>query len=159
MDREKVIEQATSNAARGFLCSESVLLAFSKWLGIQSELIPRIATGFGAGVGSCGSICGSLSGGVMALGLKFGRNDSKRQEGRRPYWFAQELCKRFENEFGYVTCRELTGCILTTEEGRRRYADEKMWETRCRRYIGSVAAIVFDLITENASLEDRRVQI
>jgi len=151
MRKEKVVELAKSYAAKGFLCSESVLLAVGKSLDIHCELIPKIATGFGAGIGGCGSVCGAVSGGVMALGLKFGRSDTEKQEGR-PYWFALELVKRFEKEFGYITCRELTRCDLTTAEGRKKYGDEKLWETKCRQYIASVAAIVFDIISEKASL-------
>jgi len=94
-------------------------------------------------------VCGAISGGVIALGLKFGRNAEKKQE-IKPYWFATELLKRFEKEFGYVTCRELTGCDLATEEGQKKYKDEKMWETKCRKYIEATTTMVFDLISEGA---------
>lgn len=147
MDKEKVVELAKSYAVKGFLCSESVLLAISDWLGIQNRLIPKIATGFGAGIGGCGSVCGAISGGIMALGLKFGRNEVEKQE-MKPYWFAFKLLKRFEKEFGCITCRELTSCDLTTEVGRKKYMEQKFWETKCRQYIGSVTAAVFDLISE-----------
>lgn len=49
--KEKVVEFAGSYADSGFLCSESVLLAISDLLDIEDELIPKIATGFGAGIG------------------------------------------------------------------------------------------------------------
>jgi C_GCAxxG_C_C family probable redox protein len=142
-----VIELANSYSAKGFLCSESVLLAISDHLRVKSELIPKIATGFGAGIGGQGEVCGAISGGVIALGLKYGRNTAEKQK-IKPYWFAAELLKRCEKEFGYVMCRELTGCDLTTEAGLKKYSDKKMWETKCRRYIEIVTAIVFDLISE-----------
>jgi len=147
MDKEKVVELAKSYAAKGFLCSESVLLAVSDWLGIQNRLIPKIAIGFGAGIGGCGSVCGAISGGIMALGLKFGRNEVEKQE-MKPYWFAFKLLRRFEKEFGCITCRELTSCDLTTEVGRKKYTEQKFWETKCRQYIRSVTAAVFNLISE-----------
>ena len=150
MAKEKVVESAKSYAAKGFLCSESVLLAISDWLEIQNELIPKIATGFGAGIGRCGSVCGAISGGIIALGLKFGRNDVKEQ-GVAPYWFGRELVERFEKEFGHVTCLELTECDFNTEAGRKKYAEQKLWETKCRQYIESATAIVFDLISEKSS--------
>ena len=149
MHKEEVVELAKSYAAKGFLCSESVLLAIRDMLEIHCESIPKIATGFGAGVGGCGSVCGAISGGVMALGLKFGRSDVRKQE-ERPYWFALELLERFEREFGCITCRELTRCDFATEEGRKKYADERLWETKCRQFIASTAAIVFDIISEKA---------
>jgi len=150
MHKEEVVELAKSYAEKGFLCSESVLLAISNMLEIRCELIPRIATGFGAGIGGCGSVCGAVSGGVMALGLKFGRNEPEKREVR-PYWFALELVKRFEREFEHSTCRELTACDFLTLEGRKKYGDERLWETKCRQLIASATAIVFDIISENAS--------
>jgi len=147
MQKDEVIELAKSYAAKRFLCSESVLLAISDFLGVKNELIPKVATGFGAGIGGRGLVCGAISGGIIALGIKFGRSKVKKQK-MRPYWFALKLLERFEEEFGYVMCRELTGCDLSTEEGRKKYKDEKMWEMRCRQYIEAVTAIVFDLISE-----------
>jgi C_GCAxxG_C_C family probable redox protein len=142
---DDIVNLAKSFAEKGWLCSESVLLAISEWLGIRNELIPRIASGFGAGIGGRGSVCGAISGGVMALGLKFGRADPKQEN--RAYTFSSELLTRFEKEFGHVTCRELTGCDFTTEAGRIRYADEKMWATKCGQYIAGATAIVFEIIS------------
>lgn len=149
MDKEKVAELANYHAAEGFLCSESVLLAISNWLGVQCKQIPKIATGFGAGIGGQGLVCGAISGGIMALGLKFGRNEVKKQK-MKPYWFASDLLKRFEKEFGSIMCVELTGCDLTTEEGRKKYEEEKLWKTKCRQYIESVTNTVFNIISQKS---------
>lgn len=94
-------------------------------------------------------VCGALAGGIMALGIKFGRNDVKKQD-TKPYSFAFEFLRRFEREHDCVTCRELTGCDFNTEAGRKKYADEKMWETKCRQYIETASGIVFDLIHEKS---------
>ena len=145
MDREAVVDLAKSHAEEGFLCSESVLLAISDLLNVRSELVPKIATGFGAGIGGQGEVCGAVSGAILALGLKFGRNDAKK-DGVKPYWFALDFLKRFKTEYGCVTCRELTGCDFNTEDGRRRYEEEKMWETKCRQLIATASGIAFDLI-------------
>ena len=51
-----------------FFYSKAVPLAISDWLEIRNELIPKISTGFGAGLGGHGSVCGAISGGIMALG-------------------------------------------------------------------------------------------
>jgi len=154
--KDEIIKLANSYAAKGFLCSEAVLLAIRDYLEVRSELIPKIATGFGAGMGGRGEVCGAISGGIIALGLKFGRNSPKKQE-KKAYWFAAELLERFEREFSHVTCRELTGCDLTTEVGRKKYADEKMWETKCRQYIEATAAMVFELISERNSYMLKKV--
>jgi C_GCAxxG_C_C family probable redox protein len=147
--REEVVELAKCYSEEGYLCSESVLLAVSFCLGVKSDLIPKIATGFGAGVGRCGYICGAVSGGVIALGIKFGRSEPLKQD-QPPHWFAQELVKRFIHEFGVVTCRELTDCDLSTEAGHQKYREENVWNVKCRRYIEGAAAQAFDIISENS---------
>ena len=58
----------------GFFCAESVLLAIAESQGIQSDLIPRIATGFCSGISRTGGMCGAVSGAIMGIGLVAGRN-------------------------------------------------------------------------------------
>jgi C_GCAxxG_C_C family probable redox protein len=43
---------------------------------LESDCIPRIATGFGGGIGKQGEVCGAVSGGVMVIGLLRGRTQS-----------------------------------------------------------------------------------
>lgn len=58
-----------------FNCSESVLMTMLKHWGVESPIVPRIATGFGGGVGSTREhICGAVSGGIMAIGVALGRD-------------------------------------------------------------------------------------
>jgi len=52
---------ATFPTGRPYNCCESVLLALSEPLGIDSELIPKIGTAIGAGVSLNGLLCGSIS--------------------------------------------------------------------------------------------------
>jgi C_GCAxxG_C_C family probable redox protein len=86
LSRSEIMAVAASHAEGDLLCSESVLLAISELLGVESELIPRIATGFGAGIGRRGEVCGALAGGVMGLGLVYGRSaPGAGEDGRRPY--------------------------------------------------------------------------
>jgi hypothetical protein len=76
LTKDETVNIAASHAEEEFLCSEAVLITLAECLGVESKLIPRIATGFGAGVGREGEVCGALSGAVMGLGLKFGREVS-----------------------------------------------------------------------------------
>jgi hypothetical protein len=62
---------------RPYNCYESVLLTPMGYLGIKSELVPRIATGIGAGFSLNGLTCGSISGAVIAIGIKYGRKTSR----------------------------------------------------------------------------------
>ena len=74
-------ENAVECFQEGYNCAQSVLLTmFQHWNSGGSDLIPKIATGFGGGIGRCGSVCGALAGGVMALARQAMQAGATRQE-------------------------------------------------------------------------------
>ena len=60
-------------SGRPYNCCESVLLTLAEYLGVDSELIPKIGTAIGAGVGLNGLLSGSISSVAIAIGMKYGR--------------------------------------------------------------------------------------
>ena len=81
MTKDEVATLAAAKAEEGWLCSESVLQALAAALNVSSELIPRIATGFAAGMGRSGETCGAISGAILGLGLRYGRDNLKEETG------------------------------------------------------------------------------
>jgi len=65
-------------------CCESVFLALKEYLGVETELIPKIGTGIGAGVSLNGLLCGSVSSIAMVIGIKYGRTSP--EENPEPVW-------------------------------------------------------------------------
>jgi len=55
---------------RPYNCCESVLLTLAEYLGTGGEMVPKIGTAIGAGVGLNGLLCGTISGVAMAIGIK-----------------------------------------------------------------------------------------
>lgn len=105
---------------RQYNCCESVLLALTEYLGICSELIPKIGTAIGAGVGLNGLLCGSVSSVAMVIGIKYGRN--RAEENPQATWnLIDEYVASFKDKFGAVNCRQLTGLDLKTPEGLKEY--------------------------------------
>jgi C_GCAxxG_C_C family probable redox protein len=121
------------------------LLAVCQELRVHSSLVPRIATPFGGGIGRTGAVCGALVGGTMAIGLVYGRK-APVQSRDRAYGLAEELRSRFEEEMGTVSCRELTGVDLTTEEGRQQFHDSNVSERVCRRARAVAYRAAMDLL-------------
>lgn len=108
------------SVGRPFNRCESVLLALKEYLGIDSELIPKIGTGIGAGVSLNGLLCGSVSSIAMAIGIRRGRNTP--EEHPQPVWnIVDKYVSEFKDRFSYVNCRELTGLNIKTKEGLREY--------------------------------------
>ena len=90
-------------------------------------MIPKIATGFGGE----GEVCGALSGAVMGLGLKFGRDlPGLRADGRRPYWYATNLIKGFQDLHGHLRCRDLLGLNVTDPEDYQKILREEPMENQ-----------------------------
>jgi C_GCAxxG_C_C family probable redox protein len=152
LTREETARTAAGYAEQGFLCSEAVLMAIGDLLGFKSDAIPRIATGFGAGIGRRGEVCGAASGGVMGLGLRFGRDTVEGDEGeRRPYWYAAEFMDGFRAWCGGVRCRDLLVLDLSRPEDVEEYHRRGCWDTRCRELIETAAGLAHDLLASEPS--------
>jgi len=105
---------------RPFNCCESVLLALIDHVGVETNLIPKVGTGIGAGVSLNGLLCGAVSSVAIAAGMKFGRNS--KEENPQPVWnIVDKYVAEFKDRFGYVNCRELTGLDIKTNEGLKEY--------------------------------------
>ena len=110
-------------AGRPYNCCESVLLALAEYFDIESELIPKIGTAIGAGVGLNGLLCGSISSVAIIAGIKCGRTSP--EENPQPAWnMIDEYLAAFREKFGAVNCRELTGVNVKMPEGWQKYITE-----------------------------------
>jgi C_GCAxxG_C_C family probable redox protein len=150
---EEVVKR---NFDSGFNCAESVLSAVKNELDGETAadlVIPRIATGFGGGIGRNGDVCGALIGGVMAMSLALGRD--KAEQSREPCYSAVD---RFYNDFrirfGSCKCRELTNANLKTPEGFRTYQAEVHTDV-CIPIVAWAAKKTHDIIKET-TLADKK---
>jgi C_GCAxxG_C_C family probable redox protein len=116
---------------------------------IESEVIPRIASCFGGGIGNTGAVCGAVAGAVMAIGLTKERGDTI-ADWLRLSALAQEFRRRFEAEMKTIICRDLTGADLSTEEGVARYMNSDIPQTVCFPAVGAAYRLVVDLLKENS---------
>ncbi len=134
-------------AEDGLFCAESVLVTLAEEMAVESPLIPRIATGFCGGISRTRGLCGAVAGGVMVLGIAYGR-DSAEQSQEKVYAKVQQFMRAFEDEYKSTNCLELTGCDLSTEEGRQAFADTGIKLERCTRFTGGAAALVAEIIND-----------
>jgi C_GCAxxG_C_C family probable redox protein len=130
----------------GYFCAESVLLAIAENQGIQSDLIPKIATGFCSGISRTGGMCGAVSGAIMGISLVAGRS-SPSESLEINYTLTQKLISLFERQYGTVNCRQLIGCDLATESGQRYFTENNLME-RCLQYAEDATRIAITLIAE-----------
>jgi C_GCAxxG_C_C family probable redox protein len=130
----------------GYFCAESVLLAIAENQGIQSDLIPKIATGFCSGISRSGSMCGAVCGAIMGINLTAGRS-SPSESIELSYTLTQKLISHFERQYGSVNCRQLVGCDLATEGGQRYFLENHLME-RCLQYVEDATRMAISLMVE-----------
>ena len=141
-------DAATEKFVSGYNCAQSVLWAFAGELGLDPDTALKISTGFGAGMGRRQETCGAVSGGIMVLGLKYGRGEGQeRTVTEESYAKTQELMRRFEAKHGPSDCRQiLGGCDLMTEEGRKTMKDRNLHDSICKPCVRTVVAILEDML-------------
>ena len=138
-------EKAATRFLEGYNCAQSVLLTmFEHWNG-ENELIPKIATAFGGGIGRCGSVCGALTGGVMALGIKYGTNEPLLEKRLKVYKLAQKFYKRFEKQHGSVLCRELIRYDLSVPEELEKARRARIFEEKCVNFVKEAVETLIEL--------------
>lgn len=144
-EKGMLCEKAVMHFKKGYNCAQSILLTmFEYWYG-NNDLIPKIATGFGGGIGRCGSVCGALTGGLMAIGVKYGTNKPSLEERLEPYKLAQQLYKRFEQKHGSVLCRELIESDLSDLTNLKETKNAKILDEKCLDFIRTTIEILLDL--------------
>lgn len=118
-------------------------------MGIEEKdpLIPKIATGLAGGVGRSGtSHCGIFIGSVMAIGMKWGRDDAKdKQAIATVYGKVQNFWDRFEKELESRDCYGLTGFNLGEPDGIKKWAAAGGRE-KCTALIEKAFKIAFEYL-------------
>lgn len=73
---EKISKDAENNFRGGYFCCEALMASIRTnfELDVPEEVI-AMSSGMAVGVGKSGCLCGALNGGVLALGLFFGRTE------------------------------------------------------------------------------------
>jgi C_GCAxxG_C_C family probable redox protein len=141
-------EAALEKFMARYNCAQSVLYAYGPGLGLDAETSLKVATGLGAGMGRRGEVCGAVTGGILALGLKYGRGSRQdRSATEETYRKTLDLMARFEKRHGSCLCRVLLeGCDLRTEEGQRHFKEQDLLHKTCIGCVQSVVEILAQIM-------------
>jgi C_GCAxxG_C_C family probable redox protein len=146
MERSDVRNRASALFDSGFFCAESVLTAVAEYAEITSSLVPKVATGFCSGLSRTNRMCGAVTGGILALGMVYGRS-SPTEPVEPAYEKVQIFLNRFQDQNGSLMCEGLIDCNLSTPGGREAFKQKGLKE-RCSAITGEAAGLVVDLICE-----------
>ena len=143
---KKILKDAEDLFKGGFYCSEAVLSSIHSnfELEIPEEII-KMASGFPGGVGRSRCLCGAVSGGVMALGLFFGRTKPGDPQVEQNLRVAKELHDWFKVANG----KNALCCRILTKEFDMSKGEHK---NQCVSYTGLVASKVAEIIIREYEL-------
>ena len=123
-------------------------MSLKEYLEIKDSIVPKLATGFGGGIGRKGSLCGAFTGSIMAIGMKLGRTDPKGKEAvSKVYAKCQEFWNQFEKEFGSTLCYNIIGIHLDNEEERQKWLASGGME-KCAKIVEKTAQMLCDFVNE-----------
>lgn len=125
-----------------FYCSEAVVRTIIDEFQIDvSEDVIKMASGFPVGMGGMGCTCGALTGGVMAIGLVYGRSQGKDPKVNKAMELSAKLYQIFCERHKVSCCKVLT-------RGMEKGSPEHM--EQCIAFTGEMAYEAAKIIAENA---------
>jgi len=141
---KKRSEIALEKFVGGYNCAQAVLYPFCDDLQLDKNTALRLACGFGGGMGRKQQVCGAVSGGIIAIGLKYGQSEAQDKSAKETtYRKVHEFVSRFESKHGTCRCRELLkDCDLSTPEGQRQFKENDLLNKVCK---GCVTTVVEEL--------------
>jgi C_GCAxxG_C_C family probable redox protein len=147
MTKEEVVRSFQS----GFDCGQTVLRHCAAALGLDEKTAGRISTGFGGGSGR-GETCGAVIGAYLALGLKYGCDETGEAGAEQKVrWMKKnaEFCEKFQAKYPGFTCREILGVDLSTPEGRKQNQERQLTANLCPQLVADVTAWLDEILAED----------
>ena len=143
---EKIRKDAEDLFRGGFFCSEAVVSSIRSNFELDvPEQVIAMASGFPVGIGRSKCLCGAVSGGVMAIGLVFGRTIQKDPKVEKTMALAKELHDWFKEANG----KNALCCRILTKEFDMGKGEHK---EQCIRFTGMVAAKVAEMMVRELDL-------
>ena len=143
-------QRAVELFSQDYNCAQSVYAASATGNGLTEAQRLALAAPFGGGVARQGELCGALTGALLALGEACGGAMAADPVAGRDalYQQVQQLTSAFRTAHGAILCRELTGCALDTEEGRRSFQERELHQNFCSKLVAFAAEEVVKMTAD-----------
>ena len=168
----KIAQDARSNEVEYFGCCQVVLDALQRNLNIGNGGAFKAASALLGGVAMTREVCGALVGGVMAIGLVYGRaslETGKVGPENREFLEARvrgsRLCDRFKEKFGSLRCADVMVSVGRKDFPRFNTVEAFEDHAKCENVTGPAARFAVEMILQptelfadeiNALLDDMR---
>lgn len=126
-----------------------MLASFAGDYGMDRDTALKVAGAFGGGFGRLGHTCGAITGGMMAIGLRYGKTMPEDDPAReKTYTLAREFIEKFKERHETTLCRELIGCDISTPESIQSAKDRQLFTALCPKYVRTAVELLEELLQE-----------
>ena len=141
-------DKAVLKFLEGYNCAQAVLFSFCDDLQFDQNLALKLSCGLGAGMGRNEEVCGAITGGILALGIQYGRGVNEEKRAMEiTYEKTRELMQKFKRKHGTFICRNLLeNCDLMTEQGQKYFKENDLLNKTCKLCVQSVVEILEELM-------------
>ena len=177
MERDRILQEAENRGYRYEQeyrdCAQCTLLTIQEIFDLAGEEALKAATGFAGGIGRSSSVCGAFTGGVMALGLLYGRDRQTmkhpdpevrlnrfREIEERLDRLIKKLAERFTEKYGSTICKEietkLFGRSFDKWNPEERKEKDRLGghQDKCPGVVGNATRWIAELIIEEQAKND-----
>ena len=168
----KIEQDARYNEVEYFGCCQVVLDALQRNLNIGNGGAFKAASALLGGVAMTREVCGALVGGVMAIGLVYGRAslETGKVGPENPEFLearvrGSRLCDRFKEKFGSLRCADVMVSVGRKDFPRFNTVEAFEDHAKCENVTGPAARFATEIILQptelfadeiNALLDDMR---
>lgn len=133
----------------GYLCSQSILMAYGPLFNLDRGTAARLAAPFGGGVARRADTCGAVNGACMVLGLKYGHTAADDTDSKeRAYQAVHDFIHQFQDRYGSIECRQILELDISNPEELQQARDDQLFTTRCPDFVTQAAELLDQLIAE-----------
>lgn len=133
---------------QGYNCSQALVLAYEKEIGLDRQVLLNMSSSFGGGMGRLRLTCGAVSGMFLVLGLIKKRDMTDIEQKKLHYEQIQKLAKTAEERLGSISCSVLLNSTDTSPNPTQRTED--FYQKRpCLKIIGECAEILQDELNQS----------
>ena len=144
-------ETAMEYFKNGYNCSQALVMTFQDLIPVEPNLLLKMSSSFGGGMGRLREVCGAVTGMFMVAGFLYGFDGSESTgEKAEHYGRIQELAHRFEEKHGSIICREMLGLSARRDTPVPEERTKEYYKKRpCVEIVGDAAEILEKYISEN----------
>ena len=139
-------DTAGSYFEQKYSCSQAVFGAFAESLGMDISTAMKVSDCFRGGM-CMTDVCGAFTGGLMVIGLKYGRSEADDTTARD---LSGQMAGKFTEAFkehtdGKLTCKDMLGCDMRTAEGKAKMQEQSLRNNVCMKAVCKAAEILEEM--------------